>query len=91
LLLPYYVGETFGRISDTRQKNLEFSKLYLTEFLKLCDHYELLSKSLKTTWENINTTQNYQPTREDKIASYKEHQALKNKLNKIQQIKDAAE
>jgi hypothetical protein len=36
---------------------------------------------LKTTWENINTTQNYQPTREDKIASYKEHQALKNKLN----------
>jgi hypothetical protein len=35
-LLPYYLGETFGRLNDNRKKNLDFSKLYLNEYLKLC-------------------------------------------------------
>lgn len=47
------MGDVFGRMTEFRKKNLEFSKIYLTEFLKLVDHYGLVSEKTRDTWKNL--------------------------------------
>ena len=46
MLLPFYVGDVFGRVTENRRAVLEMSQKYLNEFLKLVDHYTLLDKDV---------------------------------------------
>lgn len=71
-----------------RKKNLEFAQLYFGEYLKLLNHYELVSKDQKKQWKNLSDDGNYVVSREDKIQSYKDQKALENKLNNLESIKE---
>ncbi|KRX10975.1 hypothetical protein PPERSA_12099 [Pseudocohnilembus persalinus] len=88
LLLPYYLGDVFGRIPENRKKSLEFSKLYLNEFLKLLDHYGVLSEQLRKTWKNYEENTKYEPTRDERIAQYKEQKEIENKIKNFEKIKE---
>ena len=47
LLVPFYMGDIFGRMMDDRKKTLSMQKHYYDEFIKLCNHYELVTKEVR--------------------------------------------
>ena len=49
MLIPYYMADVFGRITQNRRRNLQFSKIYYDEFIKLVNHYEVLTKEVTLT------------------------------------------
>lgn len=87
-MLPYYMGDIFGRFSENRKQNLEFSKLYLTEFLKLVDHYGLIDEKNKKIWKDNEENPKYEIGREDKIVQFKELKELEKKIKNIVMIKE---
>ncbi|EAR99760.2 TAP42 protein (macronuclear) [Tetrahymena thermophila SB210] len=91
LLVPYYMGYVYSRINEDRKKKLEFSQLFLSEFLKLLNHYELVNKEVKKQWKNLSDDNNYQITRDEKIATYKEQKNLENKLKNLEKIKEESD
>lgn len=46
LLLPFYVGDIFGRMHIDRMAALEMSKKYLNEYFKLIKHYDVVPKNV---------------------------------------------
>jgi len=54
----------------------------------LVDHYGLLSKENKASWKNLRDNSKAEPTREEKIGSFKETKELEKKLKSLQDIKD---
>lgn len=55
LLLPFFLADIFGRIQENRKANLALSKTYYDEFIKLCNHYELVTKEVRMSSINYNT------------------------------------
>ncbi|EGR34412.1 protein phosphatase 2A regulatory B subunit, B56 family, putative [Ichthyophthirius multifiliis] len=88
LLLPFYMGQVYGKIIKERLNKLEFSQVYLSEYLKLLNHYDLVPKDLKKYWKNLSDDGNYSITRDEKIQSFKDQKALENKLNNLEKLND---
>jgi len=88
LLLPFYLADIFGRIQENRKSNLSLQKTYYDEFIKLCNHYELVSKDQRKKWKTIYDDANYEPSREDKIQGFKDKKELENQIKNIEKIKD---
>lgn len=51
LLLPFYVGDVFGRMHIDRKGALEMSKKYLNEYFKLIKHYDVVPKNVRANFE----------------------------------------
>ncbi len=65
---------------DNRKENIEMSKKYYNEYLKLVQHYEELPKPLYNLWKEYEKNPTYKPLRNDKIAEYKASKELKLKI-----------
>lgn len=88
LLLPFYLADIFGRIQEDRKSNLDLSKKYFDEFIKLCNHYELVTKEQRKQWKTAFDNENYEPSREEKIQGFKDKKDLENKIKNLEKIKD---
>jgi hypothetical protein len=53
LMVPYYEAETLFRIMDKREERVRMSHTFYLEYLKLCNHYELLEDLQKKAWKNL--------------------------------------
>jgi hypothetical protein len=64
------------------------SRTYLDEFIKLANYYGLVSKEQRKSWKTRLEKMDYEPTREEKIMSFKEKKELENKIKNLEAIKE---
>ena len=96
LLLPYYQAETMFRLMDDRKKRIQVSKQFYDEFLKLMNHYELVSDDAKRVWKaSIHPEEvRSQPKlsamedREQKIKELKQKKILQATIDKLKDSED---
>jgi hypothetical protein len=88
LLVPFYLADILGKLMTDRRRNLALSKKYYDEFVKLCNHYELVTKEQRKQWKTIYDNAEYEPSREDKIQSFKEKKELDYQIKNLEKIKD---
>jgi len=53
LMVPYYEAETLFRIMDKREERVKMSHSFYLDYLKLCNHYDLLEDLQKKAWKNL--------------------------------------
>lgn len=51
----------------------------------------MINKDVKKQWKNLSDDSNYQVTREEKIASFKELKNFENKLKNLEKIKEESD
>jgi hypothetical protein len=65
---------------DNRKENVEMARKYYNEYLKLLQHYGMVSKPLKGLWKQYEKNPTFKPIRNEKIAEYKASKVLKLKI-----------
>jgi hypothetical protein len=94
LMIPYYQADVLMRIMENRPENVRLGHTYQLEYLKLMNHYELLSKGQVQQWKQMHKEflgkLGHQDDMEDAPRDVKAHAAAFQKQHEDREAKIAA-
>jgi len=99
MLTPYYQADTILRIMENRKEKVELAKQFYLEYLKLLNHYQVLTPAERNEWKayevgegiKFETSMTAQELRDFKVARFKGRREIEQKIALIKKSEDESQ